>query len=64
MGSPKVKNCDQRLENTVPRPQAKGSIFKPEIDFFIFFSLQLIGLSLLTPLSGSESAYMPSTNDS
>ena len=33
-----------------PRPQAKGSIFKPEVDFFIFFPLRLIGLSLFTPL--------------
>ena len=52
------------MTNVLKRPQAKGSIFKPEVDFFIFFpSVNRLEFVYAT-VSGSESAYVPSTNDS
>ena len=46
------------------RPEAKGSIFKPEVDLFIFFPCGKLALQRGLLHCVSESAYVPSTNDS
>ena len=50
MGSPKVKNCDQRLENTAQGRKPRAAFSSLRLISLFFFPLRLIGLSLFTPL--------------
>ena len=49
MGSPKVKNCDQRRKSTAQGRKPRAAFSSLRLNS-LFFSLWLIGLSLLTPL--------------
>ena len=64
MGSPKVKNCDQRLESTAQGRKPRAAFSSLRLTSLFFFpSVNRLEFVYAT-VSGSESAYVPSTNDS
>ena len=64
MGSPKVKNGDQRLENTAQGRKLRAAFSSLRLTSLFFFpSVNRLEFVYAT-VSGSESAYVPSRNDS
>ena len=58
-----MKNCDQRLENTAHGRKPRAAFSSLRL-ISLFFSPSVNRLECVATVSGSGSAYVPSTNDS